>query len=53
MPTDLMMRVPPKIVPSEMAAEQITIIHSGKPLESGVELPNESAMPSMAIDMNF
>ena len=41
MPTDLMMRLPPKIVPSEMAAEQITIIHSGKPLESGMELPNE------------
>ena len=53
MPTDLMMRLPPTMVPSEMAAEQIIMSHSGKPELSGADMPNDSAMPSMPIDMNF
>ena len=36
-----------------MAAEQMIMIHRGNPLESGVELPNDNATPSIAIDMNF
>ena len=52
-PTDLMMRLPPTTVPSEMAAEHTIMIHIGKPLESGVELPKDKATPSMAMDMNF
>ena len=53
MPTDLMMRLPPTMVPSEMASEQMIMSHMGNPLESGVGLPKERATPSMAMDMNF
>ena len=53
MPTDLMMRLPPTTVPAEIASEHVIMTHMGKPPASGVELPKESAMPSMAMDMNF
>ena len=53
MATDLMMRLPPRNVPSEIASEHMIINHSGKPDCAGDSMPNASAMPSMPMDMNF
>ena len=53
MATDLMMRLPPMSVPNEMASEHKIMSHSGKSVSPLVSMPNESAMPSRAMDMNF
>ena len=53
MATDLMMRLPPRNVPREIASEHAIMSQNGKPAESADSMPNDRAMPRMAIDMNF
>ena len=53
MPTFLMIFLPPTAVPMAMTAAQSTMIHSGKPPISPTVRLSESAMASMAVDMNF
>ena len=53
MPTFLMIFLPPTAVPMAMTAAQSTMIQSGKPPISPTVMLSESAMASMAVDMNF
>ena len=53
MATDLIMRLPPISVPSEIAAEHRIISHSGKPVPVVSSMPKLSMKPRSAMDINF